>query len=103
MINGFDTPTRILLAVGVLLVGVFVAIDPEDVWRRLTSPGALYSGNTLVLGAVVVGILALLKVVATTRHQRWDLTANKQFSLSDQTLKVLADLPQPVQVTAFYQ
>jgi gliding motility-associatede transport system auxiliary component len=103
MINGFDTPTRILLAVGVLLVGVFVAIEPEDVWRRITSPGALYSGNTLLLGAIVVGILALLNVVGNNRHQRWDLTANKQFSLSEQTLKVLTDLPQPVQATAFYQ
>ena len=34
LINGFDTPTRILLAVGILLVGVFVAIDPEAVWAR---------------------------------------------------------------------
>ena len=103
MINGFDTPTRILLAVGVLLVGVFVAIEPEAVWRRLTSPGTLYSGNTLLLGAIAIGILALLNVVANNRHQRWDLTSNQQYSLSDQTLQVLSDLPQPVQLTAFYQ
>jgi ABC-type uncharacterized transport system involved in gliding motility auxiliary subunit len=103
LINGFETPTRILLAAGILLIGVFVAIDPEDVWQRLTTPGALYSGNTLVLGVAILGILGLLNVVSNNRHQRWDLTANKQYSLSDQTLKVLADLPQPVQVTAFYQ
>ena len=30
LINGFDTPTRILLAAGILLIGVFVAIDPEE-------------------------------------------------------------------------
>ena len=30
LINGFDTPTRILLAVGILLLGVFIAIDPES-------------------------------------------------------------------------
>jgi ABC-type uncharacterized transport system involved in gliding motility auxiliary subunit len=103
LITGFDTPTRILLAVGILVIGVFIAIDPEDVWRRLRTPGALYSGNTLLIGAAVIGILGLINVVASNRHQRWDLTANKQYSLSDQTLKVLAELPQTVQITAFYQ
>jgi ABC-type uncharacterized transport system involved in gliding motility auxiliary subunit len=103
LISGFDTPTRILLAVGILVLGMFVAIDPETVWGRLTAPGALYSGNTLLLAVAIVGILGLINVVANNRHQRWDLTANKQYSLSDQTLKVLSDLPQPVQVTAFYQ
>jgi ABC-type uncharacterized transport system involved in gliding motility auxiliary subunit len=103
MVNGFDTPTRILAAVGILLFGVFVAIDPEDVWRRVTTPGALYSGNALLIGAIVIGILGLVNVVANNRHQRWDWSANKQFSLSDQSLKVVADLPQPVHVTAFYE
>lgn len=103
LVNGFDTPTRILLAVGVLLAGVFVAIDPEDVWKRLTSRGSLYSGNTLLLGAAALGIIGLLNVVAQNRHQRWDLTANKQYSLSDQTVKVLEDLPQAVQVSGYFQ
>lgn len=102
LINGFDTPTRILLAAGILLIGVFVAIEPEDVWRRLTAPGALYSGNTLVLGAAIVGILALVNVVASNRHQRWDLTASGEFTLSDQTLQVLANLPLPVHANAFF-
>lgn len=103
LVFGFDTPTRILLAGGILLIGVFVAIDPEDVWRQLTAPGALYSGNTLVLGVAIIGILGLVNVVANNRHQRWDLTSNRQFSLSDQTLRILEDLPQQVRVTAFYE
>jgi ABC-type uncharacterized transport system involved in gliding motility auxiliary subunit len=103
LINGFDTPTRILLAAGILLIGVFVAIDPESVWGQLTGRGALYGGNTLLVGAAIIGILGLINVVGQNRHQRWDLTANKQYSLSDQTLNVVAELPQPVQLTAFYQ
>ena len=103
LVNGFDTWTRILLAVGILLIGVFVAIDPEDVWRRLTAPGSLYSGNTLVLALAIIGILGLINVVAQNRHQRWDLTANQQYSLSEQTIQVVSTLPQPVHITAFYQ
>jgi ABC-type uncharacterized transport system involved in gliding motility auxiliary subunit len=102
LVNGFDTPTRVLLAIGILLLGVFISIDPEDVWRRIKSPGALYSGNTLLLAAAIIGILGLINVVAQNRHQRWDLTANNQYSLSDQTKKILSTLPAPVLATAFY-
>ena len=102
LVTGFDTITRVLLAVGILLFGVFVAIDPEDVWHRMTTRSALLGGNALLLAAIVVGILGLLNVVGQNRHQRWDLTANKQFSLSDQSLQIVSQLPQPVQATAFY-
>lgn len=103
LVNGFDTVTRILLACGILLLGVAVAIDPEDVWRRLTMPSTLYSGNALVLGAALIGILALINVLGSNRHQRWDLTANKQYSLSEQSLNVIRDLPSTVYVTAFFE
>src|SRR4051812_6480083 len=73
LINGFDTVTRVLLAIGILVLGVFVSIDPEDIWRRVSSPGALYSGNTLILGAAIIGILTLLNVLSSARHQRWDV------------------------------
>lgn len=103
LVNGFDTATRVLLAVGILLFGVFVAIDPEGVWQRMTTRSALLGGNTLLLAAIVIGILGLLNVVAQNRNQRWDLTSNKQFSLSDQTLQIVRDLPEPVRATAFYE
>lgn len=103
LVNGFDTITRVLLAVGILLFGVFVAIDPEDVWRRMTTRSALLGGNTLLLAAIVIGILGLLNVVAQNRHTRWDLTSNKQFSLADQSLQIVKDLPQPVRATAYYE
>ena len=39
---------------------------------------------------------------SSTRHnKRWDLTAAQQFSLSDQTQKVLQDLKEPVQIRVF--
>ena len=43
----FSLVPRILVAGGVLLLGIYVALDPEDVWAKLTGRGALYSGNTL--------------------------------------------------------
>ena len=43
----FSLIPRILAAGGVLLLGIYVALDPEDVWAKLTGRGAMYSGHTL--------------------------------------------------------
>ena len=40
---------------------------------------------------VVLGILVAINYIGTKQNKRWDLTANKQFSLSDQTRNVLAE------------
>ena len=97
----FGLAPRILIAAGVLLLGIYVALDPEEVWAKLTGRGALYSGNTLVLAAAALVILAFLNVLGSRYQTKLDLTANKQFTLSDQSIKVAGALPQPVKVTAF--
>src|SRR5919206_846546 len=66
IVNGqFDLLPRILMAAGVLLLGVYVALDPEDVWGRLTGRGALASGNTLAIAVAAVVILGLINVLAS--------------------------------------
>jgi ABC-type uncharacterized transport system involved in gliding motility auxiliary subunit len=97
----FGLVPRILIAAGVLLLGIYVALDPEEVWAKLTGRGALYSGNTLVLAAAALIILGFLNVLGSRYQTKVDLTANKQFTLSDQSIKVAEALPQPVKVTAF--
>ncbi len=98
----FDNPMRIMLAAGILLLGIAIAIDPEAVWGRLNTRGSLYGGNTLALAALFLGVLGLLNVLGARRHERWDLTASKQFSLSDETVKVIEQLNRPIQITGFF-
>ena len=97
----FGLVPRILIAAGVLLLGIYVALDPEDVWARLTGRGALASGNTLAIGVAAIVILGLFNVLGSRYTTKVDLTANKQFTLSDQSIKVAQSLPQPVKITAF--
>lgn len=59
--------------------------------------GSLAATSTLV----VLGILIAINYIGARQHKRWDLTVNKQFSLSDQTRKVLAGLDAPLQVLVF--
>jgi ABC-type uncharacterized transport system involved in gliding motility auxiliary subunit len=50
---------------------------------------------------IVLGILVAVNYLASRRNWRWDLTANRQFSLSDQTRQILRSLDAPVQVLVF--
>ena len=92
---------EITLVLGLVLIAGFVALQPGRIWAALTGRSARQGGNATVVTLAVLGILALLNVLAARHHYRIDLTAERQFSLSPQTKQVLADLKEPVSVTAF--
>ena len=52
---------------------------------------------------VVLGILVAVNYLSTRRNKRWDLTANQQYSLSEQTVKLLQGLKSPVKFMVFDQ
>ena len=65
-------------------------------WREIVQAFAGRQARFGTLAAasilVVLGILIAINYLSTRHNKRWDLTAAHQFSLSDQTKKVLADL-----------
>jgi hypothetical protein len=63
----------------------FPAIDPSHLSKLVG-----------VVAAMVV--VVLLNVVAARRFTRWDMTANKRYSLSPATTQTLHDLPDAVQI-----
>jgi ABC-type uncharacterized transport system involved in gliding motility auxiliary subunit len=67
--------------------------------RRNARYGALASASVLI----VLGILIAVNYLATQQNTRWDLTENKQYSLSDQTVQLLRGLTAPVKFTVFEQ
>jgi ABC-type uncharacterized transport system involved in gliding motility auxiliary subunit len=98
----FSVTSRLALAAALLFFGMYVAIDPSKAWGVVTSRESLYGSNALVITIAFVGILALANVLANRYHERWDLTFQRDYSLSDSTLKLLADLPAPVHAKAFF-
>ncbi len=98
----FSVPSRLALAAGILLLGMYIAIDPAKAWGALRSRESVYGSNAVLISVVFIGILVVVNVFANRFHQRWDLTAQRDFSLSDATLKQLRELPAPVHATAFF-
>ena len=67
--------------------------------QRNARYGALASVGVLVF----LGILVAVNYLSTRRNTRWDLTANKQYSLSEQSVKLLQGLKAPVKFMVFDQ
>ena len=65
--------------------------------RRQARYGALATVSVLVALAIVVAV----NYLGSRQNKRWDLTANQQNSLSEQTVKVLQSLGGPVKFTVF--
>jgi len=64
-----------------------------------------FGSNTLVLILALLGILILVNYIVRKESGtlRYDMTKNKQFTLSDQTKKALKNLDDDVAITAFFQ
>ena len=60
-----------------------------------------FTAYALVYTAIVLGALGLLNFLANRHNKSLDLTANKRFTLSDQTLKVVNGLKEDVKITYF--
>ena len=91
------------LAIGGLVATLLYLLSQwRDIVRSFSQRNVQY--GSLALGSVllVLGILVAVNWISTRQNKRWDLTANQQYSLSEQTRKVLGDLQQPVTVRVFH-
>jgi ABC-type uncharacterized transport system involved in gliding motility auxiliary subunit len=113
---------------GVALVGAALAISqlkPEWQWFRTLALAGLactllyilsqwrdvarsFSGRNARLGSlaaasvvVVLALLVAINYLAKRHNKRWDWTAAHQYSLSDQTKKVLHGLQRPMRVRVY--
>lgn len=62
-----------------------------------------YGTNAFIMTALLLAILILANVIVTQKPVKWDLTKNKQYTLSDQTKQVLKSLKTDVTVYAFFK
>ena len=86
---------------GLVCVLIYMAGQWRDVSVFYQGRGARYGTMSLVSVVVFLAILVAVNYLGTRQGKRWDLTANQVFSLSDQTIKILKDLKEPVKVTVF--
>jgi gliding motility-associatede transport system auxiliary component len=87
---------------GLALTALYALSQWRDVARSLQGRNVKYGSMAASSVALVLAILVGLNWIASREDKRWDVTAAGQFSLSDQTKKILSDLKKPVTIRVFY-
>jgi ABC-type uncharacterized transport system involved in gliding motility auxiliary subunit len=88
---------------GLVCLLIYILGQWRDIAKLFTRRQARYGTLTGVSVLVVLGILVAINYIGARQNKRWDLTANKQFSLSDQTRTVLQKLDSPLNIMVFTQ
>ncbi|MGE0761772.1 MAG: GldG family protein [Bdellovibrionales bacterium] len=103
VLGGWINPLYVPLVLSVVsLVGAF-AIDAKfylEFFTMRTTKHGLNMGTMILLA---LGILVTINYLAVRKNKVWDLTEDKLFSLSQQTVDVLKPLKEPVGFIIFYR
>ncbi|HZO83276.1 MAG TPA: Gldg family protein [Candidatus Binataceae bacterium] len=89
-----------------LILGVFAlvlwATSSRETFGTLIGHRATrYGANAVVYSVGFVGLLVAINYILSLHHRRFDLTAERIFSLSPQSLKVVKELKQPLKFYGF--
>lgn len=86
-----------------MAAAAFVIDQRNQIYGFSQTRQAKYGANAVILSLSVIGVVILANYLAHRHDVEFDLTENKSFSLSDQTVQILQDLKEDVKVTAFYR
>lgn len=91
--GGFSPITYILGGLGLLF---FLSLAFSGESANLTNYLRLFLNLVFIIGTLV-----FLYLICSNHNRKWDLTKNRQFSLSAQTVRYLRGLTKPITVTGF--
>ncbi|HEY7498011.1 MAG TPA: Gldg family protein [Vicinamibacterales bacterium] len=90
-----------LAIAGLVCVLLYVMSQWREIARDFSGRQARHGSLAAASILVVLGILGAINYLAERHNKRWDLTAASQYTLSEQTKKVVQGLTKPVRVTVF--
>jgi ABC-type uncharacterized transport system involved in gliding motility auxiliary subunit len=97
---------NLALQIALLLIvaglALFVFLDPDRVRKAISGRQARHGSNALLLFVAFFGILVLINYIFYQYPQRWDLTEDKTYTLSPETIALLGELDQPVTARGFF-
>ncbi len=88
---------------GLALVVLYTLAQWREIVAYFRHRSARYGALASVSVLVVLGILIAVNYLSTRQNKRWDFTANRQYSLSEQTIKLLQSVNGPVKFLVFDQ
>ena len=90
-----------MAASGLGCVVLYMLTHWRDVARVFSHRQVRYGSLALTSTVLALGVLVAVNYIASRQNRRWDLTAARQFTLSDQTVRILENLEAPVRILVF--
>ena len=108
VVTRFVKPELVEVYQGLAIAGLVTTLlytlsQWRDIARSMSGRGAKYGSMTAGSVVLMLVILVAVNYIGSRQTKRWDLTGAKQFSLSDQSKKIAADLKQPLNIRIYYQ
>jgi len=100
-LNSYSQYSSAFAIAGLVCVLIYVASEWREIAKVYERRQARYGTLAATSVVVVLAVLVAINYIAGKQNKRWDLTTNKQFSLSDQSRNVLQKLDSPLKITVF--
>lgn len=91
-----------LAIAGATLVIIGIAANYRQILTSLGKRSTKYAGNYVVSLVLVVAVVSGLNYIGQRHPKRFDMTSAGQYTLAPQTVRVLENLKQDVQIRAFF-
>ena len=96
------TIALILGVIGIAALALYIIINLSSLKEGFKRRSFIYSSNMMVVVVLVLGILILINYFFARHHHRFDFTEAKLHSLSDQSVQVIKNLKQEVDIRCFF-
>ena len=93
--------TAIKAVVGAVLVGLYCATNFKQFGQFASKRSSFFFATTALTVVVTLGALVTLNYIAHEKNKRWDLTEQKLYTLSPQTVSLLQGLREKVHAIGF--
>jgi ABC-type uncharacterized transport system involved in gliding motility auxiliary subunit len=90
-----------LAIAGLVCTLIYMLSQWREIARSFGGREARYGTLAVASAVIVLGILVAINYLGSRHNKRWDVTAAKQYTLSDQTRKILEGLQKPVTIRVF--
>ena len=91
------------LVLGVLAIVMWATSSRESFGSFMGHRATRYGANAVVYSVGFIGLLVAINYILALHHRRFDLTSERVFSLSPQSVKVVKTLKQPLKLYGFFQ
>ena len=99
--GGLMLPAKILVITGGVFLLAAIVLGFPSILGFFSQRSSQLGTNTMILSLAVIAILGVLNFVSARHPQRFDLTTEKLYTLSDQTKRVVAGLQSDVTIVRF--